>query len=376
MKQVTIFTLLALFALSLSCVGCGNKTEAGVATKDSTLTGVKCDDVSPCTLTVAMVGDVMMGTTFPDSIHGSHLPKNSGRNLFDECSEIIKRADVASLNLEGSFLDNGGQRRKMTNPNTYYIFRMPTGYVSNLKDAGFDFVGIANNHINDFGNVGRQTTMSTIKKSQLGVAGLTGLCETAYFSKKGLIIGFTQFGHSDNNLDVNNIDELKRVVLEMRSRADIVIVSFHGGAEGRDKIHVPKNTEWFVGEKRGNVYEFAHKAIDFGADVVVGHGPHVPRAIELYKGHLILYSLGNFCTPYRISIAGVSGYAPLAEIKIDEAGKFISGTIHSYTQRHGAGPHLDKNNNAAKLIRTLTKKDFPTTPLVITDDGKISIKRN
>ncbi len=376
MKQVTIFTLLALFALSLSCVGCGNKTEAGVATKDSTLTGVKCDGVSPCTLTVAMVGDVMMGTTFPDSIHGSHLPKNSGRNLFDECSEIIKRADVASLNLEGSFLDNGGQRRKMTNPNTYYIFRMPTGYVSNLKDAGFDFVGIANNHINDFGNVGRQTTMSTIKKSQLGVAGLTGLCETAYFSKKGWIIGFTQFGHGDNNLDVNNIDELKRVVLEMRSRADIVIVSFHGGAEGRDKIHVPKNTEWFVGEKRGNVYEFAHKAIDFGADVVVGHGPHVPRAIELYKGHLILYSLGNFCTPYRISIAGVSGYAPLAEIKIDEAGKFISGTIHSYTQRHGAGPHLDKNNNAAKLIRTLTKKDFPTTPLVITDDGKISIKRN
>lgn len=142
-------------------------------------------------LTIAFVGDVMMGTTFPDSIHGSHLPPNGGRNLFADADSIIRSVDIAGGNLEGSFLNGPGQRRKMRNPKTYYIFRMPPEYVDNLVNAGFDFMGIANNHINDFGHPGRKSTMATLRGAGLPPVGLKGVCETAIIERKGLKIGVT-----------------------------------------------------------------------------------------------------------------------------------------------------------------------------------------
>lgn len=330
---------------------------------------------APATLTMAFVGDIMMGTTFPDSIHGTHLPANGGRNLFDEAKDVLSRVDVACGNLEGIFLDGPGRRRKMTNPKTYFIFRMPPSYVDNLTAAGIDFMGMANNHVNDFGEPGRTSSMATMKKAGLAHAGLKGRCEIAVLERGGLKVALTQFGHGGNNLDVTDLDELRRVVKTMRDTADIVVVAFHGGAEGASHQHVPFKMETYVGEKRGNVAEFAHAAIDAGADVVYGHGPHVPRAAELYKGHIIFYSLGNFCTPYRMGIRGVSGYAPIAEIKIDADGKFISGKIHSMIQQHGKGPRKDATNAAAKLIKKLSATDFPASPLVIADDGTLSVAK-
>lgn len=325
-------------------------------------------------LTMAFVGDIMMGTTFPDSVSGTHLPKDGGRHLFDDCRAIFERVDITAGNLEGSFLEGPGKRRPMTNPNTYFIFRMPPEYVHNLTDAGFDFVGLANNHINDFGEPGRQSTMATLRAAGLGHAGLKGRCETAYYDRGGLRVGITQFGHGDNNLDVTDLDELRRVVANLRDSADIVVVAFHGGAEGTAYMHVPFKPEVYVGEQRGNVAEFAHAAIDAGADVVYGHGPHVPRAVELYNDHIIFYSLGNFCTPYRMGVGGVTGYAPVAEITIGADGKFRSGRIHSFIQQRGRGPVADSTNAAAKLIRRLSAEDFPASPLIIADDGTITRK--
>lgn len=328
--------------------------------------------VSPSILSLAFVGDIMMGTTFPDSIHGTHLPANGGRNLFDDAKEVLSRVDVACGNLEGIFLDGPGRRRPMTNPKTYFVFRMPPSYVDNLVNAGIDFMGIANNHVNDFGEPGRATAMATLSKAGIAHSGLKGRNEIAIVERGGKKIALTQFGHGDNNLDVNNLDELRRVVKAMRDTADIVVVAFHGGAEGAAHKHVPFKMETYVGERRGNVAEFAHAAIDAGADVVYGHGPHVPRAAELYKGHIIFYSLGNFCTPYRMGVAGASGYAPIAEITIDSDGKFVSGKIHSMIQQRGKGPRKDATNAAAKLIKTLSASDFPKSPLRIADDGTLS----
>ena len=107
-----------------------------------------------------------------------------------------------------------------------------------------------------------------------------------------------------------------------------------------------------------------------------GHGPHVPRAIELYKGHLIAYSLGNFCTPYRVYLLGKAGHAPILEVNINkESGKFISGKIHSFIQERGIGPRIDKNNIVAKNIKKLTLSDFPDTELTISDNGVIKKKQ-
>lgn len=372
MKRRHLYSL--IFAATLtSCT-----TEAATSAHASTDTVPAADTIAATradSLTLAFVGDIMMGTTFPDSISGTHLPKDGGRHLFDDCRAIFERADIAAGNLEGSFLDGPGRRRPMGNPKTYFIFRMPPEYVKNLTDAGFDFVGLANNHINDFGEPGRQSTMATLRAAGLSHAGLKGKCETAYFDRHGLRVAFTQFGHGANNLDVTDLDELRRVVKNMRDSADIVVVAFHGGAEGTAHLHVPFKSETYVGENRGNVADFAHAAIDAGADVVYGHGPHVPRAAELYKGHIIFYSLGNFCTPYRMGIAGATGYAPVAEITIGADGKFRSGHIHSFIQQRGRGPVADPTNSVAALIRRLSAEDFPASPLTIAPDGTLGIKK-
>lgn len=322
----------------------------------------------------AFMGDIMMGTTFPDSIHGSGLPADGGKHLFDDARTVTGRVDVAGGNLEGSFLDGPGKRRPMGNPRTYFIFRMPTAYVDNLVDAGFDFMGIANNHINDFGQPGRSSTMATLRGASLPVVGLKDSCETAVIERKGLRIGVTQFGHGANNLDVTNLNELSRVVRKLRSECDLVVVSFHGGAEGTAHLHVPGKGETYVGENRGDVKRFARRAIDEGADIVFGHGPHVPRAAELYKGHIIFYSLGNFCTPYRMGIAGATGYAPIAEVIVDGYGRFTTGKIHSLLQHRGIGPRFDPSHSAASLIRKLSAEDFPESSLVIAPDGTLSRK--
>ena len=130
----------------------------------------------------------------------------------------------------------------------------------------------------------------------------------------------------------------------------------------------------FCGEDRGSLRSFAHFCIDAGADVVFGHGPHVARAMELYKEHLIAYSLGNFCTPYGISLSGISGYAPLLEVKLDSAGRFSGGRIHSFLQVRGQGPRLDSKHLAAQEVCRLTQLDCPQGLLQISDEGVLRRK--
>lgn len=357
-------------AIAGSCAKAGSNTPAPSTIPAVDTIATPAPDTT--TISIAMIGDVMMGTTFPDSVHGTHLPPDGGAHLFDACREILVNADVACGNLEGTLLDGPGKRRKMTNPKTYFIFRTPTSYTRNLTDAGIDFMGIANNHINDFGQPGRSSTMAALRKAGIGVSGLKDSCEIVLLERKGRKIAIAQFGHGDNNLDVNNLDEVDRVVKEMRSKADIVVVAFHGGAEGTQYQHVPFAPEVYVGEKRGNVHEFAHRAIDAGANLVYGHGPHVPRGMELYNDRLIIYSLGNFCTPYRLNVGGLCGYAPLVTVTLDADGHFKDGRIYSFRQRRGAGPVADPLHAPAKLIRQLSQADFGAKAPRISDEGLIT----
>lgn len=379
--SVQAITLLLILTLLAACARPGKirhsrleDTSESVCTDSLISDSLVKDDMSvPVgkSLTFALVGDIMMGTTFPDSVHGSFLPVDGGEHLFDACRELLLSADVAAGNLEGTFLDAPGTPRQMTNPDTYYAFRTPTSYVFHLVDAGFDFMGVANNHFSDFGASGQHSTLATLRDAGIAYAGLRGRAETSFMERRGMKIGITQFAPYSRNLDINDMNEVKRVVGALRDSADIVVISFHGGAEGKDMTHVPFMPETFVGEQRGNVVEFARAAVDAGADIVFGHGPHVPRAAELYKDRIIFYSLGNFCTPARVNISGVSGYAPLAFVRISSDGKFIEGRIHSYKQRPRQGPVVDSDNSAARMIRDLTGQDFPATPLIIGTDGEL-----
>jgi poly-gamma-glutamate capsule biosynthesis protein CapA/YwtB (metallophosphatase superfamily) len=176
-------------------------------------------------------------------------------------------------------------------------------------------------------------------------------------------------------LDLNDINQAVALVKKTKTKCDILFVSFHGGAEGSGATHVTRKTEIFYGQNRGNVYDFAHQMIDAGADIVVGHGPHVARAMELYHSKLIAYSLGNFCTYGMFNLRGVSGYAPLLQFKVNEKGNFVNGKIISFKQINEGGPIKDENYSAAQLIKKLSREDFPDNQLVIDEDGGISIKQ-
>ena len=315
------------------------------------------------TITIAMVGDMMLGTNYPTR----QLPANDGKNLFDHVGDILRSATITVGNCEGA-MGEKGKCTKGTGKYSY-AFRMPSSYARLFKDAGFDFLSLANNHSNDFGTEGIKETMRLLDSLHIKYAGVKGLCRKAFLKQKGITYGFCAFGHNGYTYCHQNVETAKEILRELRDSCDILIVSFHGGAEGKDKTHLPEGTEIFLGEDRGNLRSFAHMCIDEGADIVFGHGPHVCRAMEVYKGHLVAYSLGNFCTPAGISVSGISGYSPVLVARINRKGQLIDGRIHSFIQAFGKGPQPDLDNKVAQFIRSLTKSDFKNPHITIEDDG-------
>jgi poly-gamma-glutamate capsule biosynthesis protein CapA/YwtB (metallophosphatase superfamily)/cell wall-associated NlpC family hydrolase len=320
-------------------------------------------------ISVIGTGDIMLGSNYPSE---ANLPVNDGRDLLRNVKDILKDADITFGNLEGCFLDKGGYQKSCKS--NCYFFRMPDRYVNYLVDAGYDLINIANNHMGDFGAPGRENTMKVLREAGLNYAGLENVCETSIFEINGTKYGFCGFAPNSGTVKINNIANAKKIVTQLKSECDIVIVSFHGGAEGKGNNRVTRKTETFYGENRGNVYEFAHAVIDAGADIVFGHGPHVVRAAELYNDRFIIYSMGNFCTSGSFTISGTSGYAPIVKIFVDKEGKFVKGQIFSFLQKDKTGPVADKDNSAAKEIKRLTELDFPQTDLIISDEGIIERK--
>lgn len=377
-KYSLITASLAALCSITACTGqTSNENKSSTAGFDNnTITTTTKDSVGPeqekaSTISFAFVGDVMMGTNFPSE---EYITKDRGKTLFDDCKDVLRAADLTIANLEGTCYDGyDGQTRKKTNSKTYYIFRMPGDHAQHLSDAGIDIVNFANNHSNDFGIVGRRNTLKKMEEIGIKATGIRNLAEGCVVERNGLKIAYVSFAASCTDvLDLNNAEEVERMVRKYRKEADLLVVGFHGGAEGVAYMHVPKKVEYYLGECRGDVMSFAHRCIDNGADIVVGHGPHVPRALELYNGHLIAYSLGNFCAPYRLGTNGATGHAPLLQVELNTSdGTFSKGHIHSYIQVRGVGPRADANKGALNDIRRLTKEDFPSTPLEITTEGDI-----
>lgn len=369
MKHLSILAL-AMLSIVVGCKsGSDGSATAVVVISD---TDAVTSPTLPDTFSIAVAGDIMMGTTFPDSVSGIYLPPNGGAEIFADVAPIFQSCDVACANLEGVLMGLGGTPRPMTNPKTYFIFRMPPEYAGLLVDADIDFVSIASNHTNDLTAGGRESTQRVLDSVGVAYAGYKGICESVVIERSGRKVGIAAFGHADNTLHLWEYDDVRRIVNHLDSVADIVIVSFHGGAEGSDYTHVPFEQETYVGENRGNVAEFARLCVDCGADVVYGHGPHVTRGLELYRDRLIAYSLGNFCTPVRLGIGGFCGHAPLVTVNVDSEGRFLDGKIHSMIQKHGLGPRVDSTHSVAAQMAALSRVDFPASPLQIGDDGTLS----
>lgn len=319
------------------------------------------------TVSIIGVGDIMMGTFYPED----KLPPDDGRHLLRDVESYLADADVTFGNLEGTLLNSGGTPKTCKDPKVCYVFRTPTRYVENLKRAGFDMMSLANNHAGDFGDAGRQSTMRTLDSVGIRHAGQQAQ-KITIFEKDSVKYGLVAFAPNSGCVQLNDIEGAKALVAHLDSLVDIIVVSFHGGAEGAQYQNVPRTHEIFHGEDRGDVYAFAHTLIDAGADVIFGHGPHVTRAIEVYKDRFITYSMGNFCTYRGISVNGVNGIAPIIKVYTDKQGKFYQGRIIPTYQTYATGVRIDPMNQVVKKIQELTKKDFPECPVQIDENGLIS----
>ena len=279
--------------------------------------------------------------------------------MFKEVTPILSKGDITFGNLEGPMLEGGKTEKCPPNSTRCFAFRVPTRYGKLLKDAGFDVMSLANNHAGDFGDYGRESTRKTLDALGIKHAGSDkDQFSTTYLNVKGKTIAFVGFAHNNIVPNVNDLDTARRLVTEAKKKADIVVVSFHGGAEGTGYQHVPNKTEYLGTEARGNLPLFAHTVIDAGADLVLGHGPHVLRGMEIYKDRLIDYSMGNFATYGMFSLKMETALTAIFEINIAPDGKFLGGQIYAGKQEGKGGPKLDKSNAAINKIRSLSQTDF------------------
>ncbi len=315
----------------------------------------------PRLISIVGAGDVMMGS-IGTGLNPALRPGVDVATLVgNDLAGLFRHADVAFVNLEGPLYE--GPQGTGKSCADCFAFHGPTFYAGILRSFGIDVVSLANNHSGDYGEAGRDSTMAALRENGIAYGGLDrdGARAGELVLPNGRSFAMISFAPNNGTLNINDLARAAQLVRDLKKTHDYVMVSFHGGGEGWTYVHVKPGPETFVGENRGNVIAFAHAVIDAGADIVIGQGPHVPRAVELYKGHLIAYSLGNFWTYSGVQTYAVSGLGPVLEAWVTPEGSTAGFTIHS-TRQAGLGvPHLDPLDEAARYMLYLTRSDFPAT---------------
>ena len=308
---------------------------------------------------VVGAGDVMMGSR--DQGLDPDIDKEAAVLTQSEIANVFHRADVSFVNLEGPLYDGDAAPSKVCD--RCYVFRSPTAYAGNLARLGVRAASLANNHSGDYGEDGRASTLKVLGANHIAAFGLdrddARVAEIAL--RNGAQAALVSFAPNTGTLDINDLDAEARLIRTLKATHAIVVVSFHGGGEGEAFEHVASGHVFFDGEDRGDVEAFAHNAVDAGADIVIGQGPHVPRALEIYRGHLIAYSLGNFWTYGAIGTNAARGSGPVLEAWLAPDGTLAGVAIHSTEQHDGGAPAIDPSNDAEERVLALTRADFPDT---------------
>ena len=328
------------------------------------------------TYTIVGVGDVMMGSDWPQpGMDPRVTPGGDPATVMGpELVEMFGAADVVFGNYEGTIHASSRDAKACGNSRFCYVFRSPPFHADYLRRVGFTLMSHANNHARDFGESGRTATVENLRRVGIVVAGgdRDGMRIGVQTLDDGRTVALVSFGHNPGLLSVSNYARVTEMVRAADAQADIVMVSCHIGAEGADYHRVTRDTETYLNENRGNPFRFARTAVDAGADIVFCHGPHIPRAVEVYQGRFIAYSLGNFWTYGRFNLRGHNGLAPIARLGVDAEGALVSADIVSARQDRPGGPYLDRSNAAAQRTAELTVRDFPESGVRIDASGRVS----
>jgi len=237
-----------------------------------------------------------------------------------------------------------------------YQFEAPNHTAKVLKRAGFHAVNVANNHTFDAGPAGEANTNSALRQAGLLYAGRPG--QITYLTRNGIdiaLLGFAPWPYDASALD---IPAAKALVREARRNAQVVIVMEHLGGEGDDYRNVRPGTEYFLGQDRGNSIAFTHGVIDAGAHLVMGSGPHVLRGFQWYRGHLIAYSLGNFCGYYTLGLDEYTSIGAILHVTLNGRGQFVTGRITPIQLVSPGIPQVDHGGTAIRYINSLSHADF------------------
>jgi poly-gamma-glutamate capsule biosynthesis protein CapA/YwtB (metallophosphatase superfamily) len=290
-------------------------------------------------------------------------------SLFSGVRNALGNADIAIGNLEGT-LSVGGTSKCRPKSTQCYAFQSPPRSAALFRAAGFDDLNVANNHAFDYGTFGQIQTLHALGANHLRWSGLPK--QITVLRKNGVrvaILGFAPYPWAQSLL---NIPAAEKLVRKAKARADLVICVMHAGAEGVAYQHVPRGTEYFAGENRGNARLFAHSVIDAGADLVIASGPHVLRGMQAYHRKAIAYSLGNFATAGgALSTSGILGEGGIFKITLDATGRGISGKFLPVRLVNGAPRLVRGSNDIVPRVNALSRSDFGSTALLVYRFGRL-----
>ncbi|HUS60198.1 MAG TPA: CapA family protein [Nevskiaceae bacterium] len=194
---------------------------------------------------------------------------------FEKTAETFKKANLTFINLESPLVENCPLTTEGMK------FCADPKNIAGLKFAGIDVANLANNHANNYGSEGIKTTLSLLKNANILTTGVSG---PVFKESKGnhfAFLGYNDTGAGNLMITPANKNKISQELNDTKTKADVVVVAFHWGIE-------------YTSQPTKRQQELAHWAIDSGANLVIGHHPHWIQPVEIYKGGIILYSLGNF----------------------------------------------------------------------------------
>jgi poly-gamma-glutamate capsule biosynthesis protein CapA/YwtB (metallophosphatase superfamily) len=344
--------------------GGASATSAGTANATATALPPAAATAAHTMFTLSAVGDTIMASA------PKYLPPRGGADFFTPVADAL-RSDLQMANLEEPLTSVAASTKcGAALGTTCFAFRAPPSYAGVLKESGFDLVNIANNHALDFGQTGHAETEQALTNAEVKYTGPPGtITKTTVKGVRIAVLGFAPYPWAN---DLRDIDAAARLVRTAAKSADVVIVQAHMGAEGAAYQHVHPGVQTFLGENRGDAIAFSHAMIDAGASIVIGHGPHVLRGMEFYRGHLIAYSLGNFAGYHALSVNNVTGVSAVLRVTMRGDGSLVGATIVPTSMVTPGVPRLDPGDRAIDMVRSLTNEDFPRTGARIATDGAIT----
>lgn len=288
---------------------------------------------------------------------------------------LVADADVVLVNLEGAIGDGPVATPKCAPGATgCYALRMPetaAAALRGLRAGGRVVANVANNHARDAGADGLARTVALLDAAGVLVTGADTLA-TPVGTAEGDTVAVLGFGTSGEP-DLRDLAAVRRHVARAAARYPRLVVTMHAGAEGALAQRTRDTMETYRDERRGNPVAFAHAAVAAGAKLVVGHGPHVLRAIEWHDGALIAYSLGNLVTYGPFGFEPPRNRGALLCASLDARGRVTRAALRPTRQRAPGFVRADWTARAAVLMDSLSRLDFPGTSARLTPE--VAVRR-